>query len=353
MPRDPELDRLKTVQDLAFQRKQSAWQTQQQAWEQRKAARERMNAAFERKQRAFDAQKASGEAYYATKTAHRSRIDALKAQQERAFRDMGRAFDDSKAAYRAHDGAAAQRYSEQGKAFRAESQSCTQERRGLEQQIRDAWARHEPNQRAFQDAKTAYTAARADFDVAKAAHERASADFNAAREAHERAKQEFQSRLEAVRAQRQTDNRSIAERAGVPFGYRDDVRVSTQADGSVNIYFGGVGAPDGSGHGHYSMDRTGHVTYRRDPFDPHGAHNFTDAQRDYDQVVTTMASGEGEFGFRCRFRGYDAYVESNTNQQGRAKIDIYYGPDGPFGPGHHHAVAYRESPHEFVSDLLR
>jgi hypothetical protein len=61
----------------------------------------------------------------------------------------------------------------------------------------------------------------------------------------------------------------------------------------------------------------------------------------------------GEFGFNCRFRGYDAYVESNTNREGRAKIDIYYGPQGPFGPGRHHAVAYRESPFDFVSDELR
>lgn len=277
MPRDPELDRLKTVQDLTFERKQSAWQAQQQAWERRKATRERMNAAFVRKQRAFDAQKASGEAYHRTKSSNGPRIDSLNTQQERAFQDMRRAFQDASEAHDRRDGAAARRYADDGKRFKSESQQCVQERRNLVQQIRDAWARHEPNQRAFQDAKAAYVAARADFDVAKAAHERAGAEFKSAREAHERAKQEFQNRLETVRAQRQSDNRSIAERAGVPFGYRDDVRVSTQADGSVNIYFGGVGAPDGPGHGHYAMDRTGHVTYRRDPFDPHGAHNFTDA----------------------------------------------------------------------------
>lgn len=277
MPQDPELDRLKTAQELAFQRKQSVWQIQQHAWELRKAARERMNAAFERKQRAFDAQRASGEAYFRIKSANGPQIDALDAQQERAFQEMGRAFEESKDAYRSRDGAAARRHADSGNSFRSESQRCVRERRNLVQQIRDAWSRHEPNQRAFQDAKASYAAARADFDAAKAAHERAGADFKAARETHERAKQDFKDRLEAVRAQRQIDNRSLAERAGVPFGYRDNVRVSTQANGSINIYFGGEGAPDGEGHGHYSMDPSGRVTYRRDPFDPHGAHNFTDA----------------------------------------------------------------------------
>lgn len=101
------------------------------------------------------------------------------------------------------------------------------------------------------------------------------------------------------------------------------------------------------------MDQNGNVTYKRDPFDPHGTQNFTENQCDYTDVIGREAASGGEFGFRCKFRGYDAYVESNTNRQGRAKIDIYYGPNGPFGPGHHHAVAYREFPYDFVADNLR
>ena len=52
---------------------------------------------------------------------------------------------------------------------------------------------------------------------------------------------------------------------------------------NTNIYFGGVGKPDGLGHGHYVMDPGGNVTYRRDPFDPHGAQNFEPGGKLYDR----------------------------------------------------------------------
>ena len=61
----------------------------------------------------------------------------------------------------------------------------------------------------------------------------------------------------------------------------------------------------------------------------------------------------GDFGFRCRFRGYDAYVETNVNNEGQRKIDIYYGPNGPFGVGHHHAGALRSDPLNLIFDELR
>jgi hypothetical protein len=100
------------------------------------------------------------------------------------------------------------------------------------------------------------------------------------------------------------------------------------------------------------MDPYGNVTYQRDPFDEHGGQNFAEAQQEYEDVIEVENAG-GEFGFWCRFRGFDAFVESNTNRRGQPKIDIYYGPQGPFGPGHHHAVALRDDPFTFVYDELR
>lgn len=93
----------------------------------------------------------------------------------------------------------------------------------------------------------------------------------------------FKTRLEQVRAsgkKRREDKKSIAEKAGVPFQYRDNVWISKDSDGNTNIYFGGVGKPDGPGHGHYVMDQNGNVTYRREPFDPHGAQNFEENRRE-------------------------------------------------------------------------
>lgn len=93
----------------------------------------------------------------------------------------------------------------------------------------------------------------------------------------------FKTRLEQVRAsskKRRKEKKSIAEKAGVPLQYQDNVLISTDPDGITNIYFGGIGKPNGTGHGHYAMDRNGTVTYRREPFDPHGAQNFEENRRE-------------------------------------------------------------------------
>ncbi|MEO5949359.1 MAG: hypothetical protein ABIP74_03070 [Candidatus Saccharimonas sp.] len=352
MARDVELDRLKAAQDLAFNRQQETYQAQQRAWEQLAPIRERMNRAHNRQQQAYDAQQSSWDSYTQIKSSNGPRIDQLNAQQEHAFQNMRDAFDQASAAHDRRDGAGARSLADKGQVYKAESQGYVAERRRLVEEIRSARASHEPYQQAFQQAKHEFTQAKSQFDDAKARHVRAKADFDAAKAAHNQAKDAFRARLEKVRSTRSSDNRAAAERAGVPYQYRDNVHVSKDSSGNTNIYFGGSGTPDGPGHGHYVLDSRGKVTYKREPFDAHGAQNFTDAQRDYTEVVTGFSSSE-QFGFRCRFRGYDAYVESNTNRQGRPKIDIYYGPNGPFGAGHHHAVAYRETPFDFVSDLLR
>lgn len=81
-------------------------------------------------------------------------------------------------------------------------------------------------------------------------------------------------KVKAENSKRKNDKREIARRAGVPSQYLDAVWVSIDSSGNTNIYFGGVGKPNGPGHGHYVVDSSGKVTYRRDPFDPHGAQNF-------------------------------------------------------------------------------
>lgn len=353
MARDAELDRLKMAQDLAFSRQQTTFDAQRHTWERLKSAREAMNQAYDRKRRAYDNQQAAWQDYQRVRSANSPRIESLKAQQERAYQNMRQAFADASSAHDRRDGAAARSYADQGHRYKDESQRCVAERRQLVDGIRSARARLEPYQSEFQQAKDAFAHAKSAFESARAQHQSAKAEFDDAKAKHVAAKDAFRARLEKVRDERKSQARDAAERAGVPLQYRDNVRISRDASGNTNIYFGGLGAADGPGHGHYVLNARGDVTYRRDPFDDHGAHNFTDAQRDYAEVVAGAVSGGGEFGFRCRFRGYDAYVESNTNQQGRAKIDIYYGPNGPFGAGHHHAVAYRDTPHDFVADLLR
>ncbi len=93
----------------------------------------------------------------------------------------------------------------------------------------------------------------------------------------------FKDRLDELKSanrKRREDKKSIAARAGVPLQYQDNVLISTDPDGITNIYFGGIGKPNGTGHGHYVMDQHGTVTYRREPFDPHGAQNFEETRRE-------------------------------------------------------------------------
>lgn len=355
MAKDAELDRLKTAQDLAFQRKQTAHDTMQRARERRRSAADAMNRAFEAKQSAYQDQDRSWKEIQRLQSSNGPRIDHLNSLQESAYQNMKSAFESASSAHDRRDGAAAASYAASGHGYKAKSKGHVEERRRLVGEIRAARDRHETFKIAFQRAKEAFISAKRTFDSAKAEHERAQSDFKKEKEAFDDASKKFKARLEHVREENKKRNRGrqeLAEKAGVPYEYRDKVWVSKKPDGVVHLYFGGIGTPDGPGHGHYVMDASGKVTYKRDPFNPHGSQNFTDAQDDYETRIS-RESASREFGFNCKFRGFHAYVESNTNKQGRNKIDIYYGPNGPFGPGHHHAVAYRESPFDFVSDELR
>ncbi len=286
MAKDAELDRLKAAQDSMFTRKQDAYNAQDQAWQARSRARDILNNAHEQKQRAYAVQDASWRAFESVRSSLGQQIDQLNSQQERAFENMKQAFESASSAHSSRDGAGARRYADQGQGYKAEAQSCVARRRQLVDQIRSARASHESAKPGFTRAKEIFNHAKAEFERAKATHEAAQAHFKRAKADFDKASEAFKYRLETVKAankKRKDEKRSIAQRAGVPSRYLDDVYVSTDSSGTSNIYFGGVGAPDGPGHGHYCIDSSGKITYRRDPFDPHGSHNFTDQKQNQKQ----------------------------------------------------------------------
>ena len=232
LAKDAEFDRLKATQDLAYQRKQDAYQAQQRAWEKkRSSARDAMNRAFEAKQRAYAAQDSTLRDLQRMRDSYGPIIERLNSLQETAFQNMKRAFDNASSAYDRRDGAGAASYAAEGHRYEAESQGYVNVRRGLVAELRSAKERHDATKPAFQRAKDDFNSAKRAFDSANAA------------------------------------------KAGVPHQYHDNVWISTDSSGNTNIYFGGVGKPNGPGHGRYVMDRNGNVTYKRDPFDPHGAQN--------------------------------------------------------------------------------
>lgn len=340
MARDAELDRIKTAQDLAFQRKQDAYKAQDHAWQRRSSARDALSRAHEEKQRTYAIQDASWQDYQRVRSSSGPRIDHLNAQQEAAFENMKRAFDNASSAHERRDGAGARSYADEGHRYKAESQGYVAERRRLVEEIRTARAGHEVTKPAFQHAKDQFSELKRSFDQAKADHERAQAEFKRAKAEFDQAAQAFKKRLEVVRSEsnrRKDDKRSIAERAGVPLQYRDNVWVSKDLSGSTNIYFGGVGEPNGPGHGHYAMDSYGTVTYKRDPFDPHGAQNFADEGRGstmYDRSArsgSVPTAGSGEH----RFRGEDvgtghftqAYADGyrlSRDTDGTSESDVHW-----------------------------
>lgn len=276
MAKDAELDRLKAAQDLAFQRKQDAYQAQQHAWERRSSTRDVMNGAHEAKQLAYAEQDRTWQYYQGVRNSNGPRIDSLDAQQERAYQDMKRAFDNASAAHDRRDGASARSYADEGHRYKEESQGYVAERRRLVEEIRSARASHEASKTTFQRAKDAFNSAKRTFDLAKVDHEQAQAEFKKRKAEFDAAAKAFRTRLENVKAEGQKkreSKKSIAAKAGVPHQHRDNVWISKDSDGNTNIYFGGVGEPNGPGHGHYVLDRNDRVTYRRDPFDPHGAQN--------------------------------------------------------------------------------
>jgi hypothetical protein len=283
MANDGELNRLKAAQDTAFQRKQDAYQAQESAWQHRKTAGDALNRAHENKQSAYEVQDSTWQEYQRIRSRNDPEIDRLKAVQETAFQNMKRAFENASAAHDRRDGAAARSYADEGHRFKVESQGYVNERRRLVDENKAARARHDAAKPAFQRTKDEFGSAKRVFQQAKTEHERKQSEFNRAKEEFNRADKAFQGRLDTLKSQSQqkkSDKRAIAEQAGVPYQYRDNVWISTDTDGNTNIYFGGSGQPNGPGHGHYVMDRNEKVTYKRDPFDPHGAQNFEGPGKD-------------------------------------------------------------------------
>jgi hypothetical protein len=282
MAKDAELERLGAARDQAFQRKQDAYQAQDRAWERRSSARDAMNRAYENKQHAYETQQASWNELQRLRDRYGPKIEQWNRDQEAAYQNMVSAIESSKNAFSSGNHESAKSYSEEGRRYKGIAQNCVQERRALIAELKAAQERHEATKPAFQRAKEAFMPAKEAFDRAKTEHESAQAKFRTAKAEFDKAAEAFKTRLEKVKAEnkkRRSDKRSIAEKAGVPREYLDNVWISKDSNGNTNIYFGGIGKPDGPEHGHYVVNPFGRVTYKRNPHGEHGAQNFERDER--------------------------------------------------------------------------
>lgn len=349
MSRNYELDNLKSREQDAFQRKQAAFQryanvrdrcneahdAMQAAWEERCSAREEMNREYEEMQRSSEHYREVWDEYGRIRDENNSRIESLKWEADREHQEMCSCFDQASSEYEYGDKSMAPIYSQEGHDHKERRDELNAEISELAREVKDA--RRDAEYRApktdssafhrakdvFERAKSSHESAQAEFKRLKAERDRLKAEFDSAQEEHTRLKEEFQRKLEEVKANNKRERERTLDKAGVRWSERSTAKIVKKADGTVQVYHGGIGDGDGYGHGHTALDQFGNKTYDRDAFAAHGSQNYADS---------SLRDGT----YRGTFDGRPAVIKvsdaGNSDQ-----IQIFYGGKGsPDGPGHNH-----------------
>ena len=334
LARSYELDSLKQREQEAFRRKQSAFQryaeardraseahdTMQDAWEERCSAREEMNREYGELQRASENYREVWDEYGRIRDENNARIESLRSEAESEHQMMKDCFERASDAYEYGDKSEAPIYSAEGHEHKERRNELNEEVSRLIQEVRDAkanaeWRAPKTDSSAFHrmkdifnEAKARHESAQSEFKRLKAERDSCKAEFIAAQEEHTRLKEEFQRKLAEVKANNQRERDRILDKAGVRWSERNDAKIVKKADGTTQVYHGGIGSGDGLGHGHTALDQFGHKIYEREAFREHGSQNFTD-------------EGKG-------FTMYDRRARNNTEIGGSGKenrIDVRTG----------------------------
>lgn len=349
MPRSVELDNLFARKQEAFGRKQAAFQKyvdarnraneahdrMQSAWDQRVAAREEMNREFESMQQSKDSRDAIWADFNRLCQENSSRINQIRQEADMEHEMMKNCFDSASAAYEYGNKADAPMYASEGHMHKDRRDDLNAEVGRLIQEINNAkanakWQTSSSHGNSFQSAKSNFNSAKmlhesaeTEFKNAKAERDAYKAEFDSAQAEFERLKDECQRKLNEIKANNQKERDRILDKAGVNYLNRQDAKIVKKADGTTQVYHGGLGSGDGLFHGHVALDQSGNKTYSRDAFEKHGSQNYTDSSLQngtYDGVFN---------GQPARIKVSDA---GNSNQ-----TQIFYGGKGaPDGPGHNH-----------------
>lgn len=349
MPRSVELDNLFARKQEAFGRKQAAFQKyvdarnraneahdkMQSAWDQRVAAREEMNREFESMQQSKDSRDAIWADFNRLCQENSSRINQIRQEADMEHEMMKNCFDSASAAYEYGNKADAPMYASEGHMHKDRRDDLNAEVGRLIQEINNAkanakWQTSSSHGNSFQSAKSNFNnakmlheSAETEFKNAKAERDAYKAEFDSAQAEFERLKDECQRKLNEIKANNQKERDRILDKAGVSYLNRQDAKIVKKADGTTQVYHGGLGSGDGLFHGHVALDQSGNKTYSRDAFEKHGSQNYTDS-------ALQNGTYDGVFnGQPARIKVSDA---GNSNQ-----TQIFYGGKGaPDGPGHNH-----------------
>ena len=302
MPRSAELDSLFARKQEAFVRKQAAFQKyidaknraneahdrMQLAWNQRVTAREEMNREYNSMQQSKGSRDAIWADFNRVRQGNSSRIDQLRQEADMEHEMMKNCFDSASAAYSYGNKADAPMYSSEGHAHKERRDYLNAEVGRLIQEINSAksnakWQTSSSHSNSFQcaksnfdNAKMMHESAEAEFKSAKAERDVYKTEFDSAQAEFERLKDACQRKLDEIKANNRKERERILDKAGVGYLNRQDAKIVKKADGTTQVYHGGLGSGDGFGHGHVALDQSGKRTYSRDAFEKHGSQNYTD-----------------------------------------------------------------------------
>lgn len=302
MPRSVELDNLFARKQEAFARKQVAFQKyvdaknraneahdrMQSAWDQRVAAREEMNREFESMQQSKDSRDAIWADFNRLCQENSSRINQIRQEADMEHEMMKNCFDSASAAYEYGNKADAPMYASEGRMHKDRRDDLNAEVGRLIQEINNAkanakWQTSSSHGNSFQSAKSNFNSAKMlhesaeiEFKNAKAERDAYKAEFDSAQAEFERLKNECQRKLNEIKANNQKERDRILDKAGVSYLNRQDAKIVKKADGTTQVYHGGLGSGDGLFHGHVALDQSGKKTYSRDAFEKHGSQNYVD-----------------------------------------------------------------------------
>ena len=302
MPRSTELDSLFARKQEAFVRKQAAFQKyidaknraneahdrMQLAWDRRVTAREEMNREYNSMQQSKGSRDAIWADFNRVRQGNSSRIEQLRQEADMEHEMMKNCFDSASAAYSYGNKADAPMYSSEGHAHKERRDYLNAEVGRLIQEINSAkanakWQTSSSHSNSFQcaksnfdNAKMMHESAEAEFKSAKAERDAYKTEFDSAQAEFERLKDACQRKLDEIKANNRKERERILDKAGVGYLNRQDAKIVKKADGTTQVYHGGLGSGDGLFHGHVALDRSGQKTYSRDAFEKHGSQNYVD-----------------------------------------------------------------------------
>ena len=302
MPKNHELDTLKTREQNVFQLKQVAWNryteaknrcselhnTMQEAWRERCLLREEMNREYDNITDSNTHYHNVWDEYSRIRDRNNSRIESLRNEADYEHQAMIRCFNQASFEYSSGNKSMAPVHSREGHQHKECRDNLNREISYLAQEVKSAkqdaiYKAPKTNSALFKKAKEAFLYAKSkhesiqsEFKQQKSERDRFKAEFDALQKEHTCLKEEFKTKLEKIKIDHQRERDKTLDKANMHWSERSDAKIVKKADGTTQVYHGGLGKGDGLGHGHTTLDQFGKKTYDRGAFEEHGHQNYTD-----------------------------------------------------------------------------